>query len=159
MNRTRTAIANYGLTVSEIKDYLKVTTNLEDAVYSALISSSYDAVCNECSRDFISASYTTTVSGSSAEYLSFQYVDSASTGSLVNDLTGAYLYLDAPYYGDISYTVAGNSTSLPGPVKVAMMMLVSHWSENRSPYVTGTIATKLDFTIEQLLSPYKLMRP
>lgn len=57
----------------------------------------------------------------------------------------------AGYSADASATVA--QAAVPQNVKQAILLLVSQWYENREAQVTGTIATTLAFTIENLLAP------
>jgi len=56
--------------------------------------------------------------------------------------------------------VAGSPTdyvsSVPGPIKVAMKLLIGNWFQNREATVTGTINTTLDLAVEMLLTQYKL---
>lgn len=55
----------------------------------------------------------------------------------------------------ITFTAGyGAAAAVPDGVKTAIKMLVAHWYDNRSPVVTGTIATKLPLTVEALLDPF-----
>lgn len=47
---------------------------------------------------------------------------------------------------------------VPGPLKNSILLLVSQMYEYRTPQVTGTIATMLEFTINALTSPYRFVR-
>ena len=152
--RTRT-IANYGLTVSESKNYLKVEVSDDDALIEALVTASYEQVTAECNRDFFATQYTMSVWSSSGDiFLSTQTVDNVSTGSLKEVNGSWYTYIDSTYSGDISFSVA-SSGSLPKGVKVAQMMLINNWYENRLPQVFGVSSAPLEFSVNALLSPYK----
>jgi hypothetical protein len=48
---------------------------------------------------------------------------------------------------------------VPGNVKVAQMMLVNSFYENRLPEAIGNITSPLSFSVGALLSPYKLTKP
>lgn len=47
------------------------------------------------------------------------------------------------------------TSTVPAPIRQAILMLVGHWFKNRETVVTGTIATSLPFAVEALLSPYR----
>lgn len=49
--------------------------------------------------------------------------------------------------------VAGSSTT-PGPVKRAMLLLIGHWYNNREDQIIGTVATSIDHAARNLLAPY-----
>jgi len=145
--------------MAEAKLFLKVENVIEDDLLSALVTASYEQICAETNRDFIQASYTQVFVSGSVEFLTSQYVDTVNTGSVYNRADGAYITFDDVYTGDVTYTVETGSTAIPQNVKVAQMMLISHWFENRGPYAVGVSAAPLDFTITALLSPYKIVRP
>lgn len=50
-------------------------------------------------------------------------------------------------------------STVPAPIRQAMLLLVGHWFRNRETIVTGTIATSLPFSVEALLSPYRRWVP
>lgn len=56
----------------------------------------------------------------------------------------------------VGYGAAGSS--VPGPIKTSILLLVGGFYANREEVVTGTIATKLPRTIESLLAPYRVFR-
>lgn len=59
----------------------------------------------------------------------------------------------------VTYTVGWSTpANVPGPLKQAVLLLVSQMYEYRTPEITGTIATTLQFTIDALTSPYRLLR-
>lgn len=58
----------------------------------------------------------------------------------------------------VSYKVGWTTSNIPIPIKNAVLLMVSHMYENRVPIITGTIASPLDFTIDALLTPYRLVR-
>lgn len=51
----------------------------------------------------------------------------------------------------ITYT-AGYST-VPEPIKMAVLLLISHWYENRE--IIGQTTSQIDFTVNALISPYR----
>ena len=151
----------YGITLAQARQYLRVDSDYtdEDTLISSLITASYYQVIAECNRDFVQTAYTMSVVSSSGDiFVTAQDVTNLSTGSLQSPNGVSYAYFDNYYTGQISYTVASGSTSVPANVSVAQMMLVSQWYDNRQPQVAGTV-TKLDFTVSALLAPYKLVTP
>ena len=66
-----------------------------------------------------------------------------STRAQVNAVTVTYV---------AGYGATG--TSVPAPLRQAIMFLVGHWDLNRLPVVTGTIATELPLHVEDLLNNY-----
>lgn len=52
------------------------------------------------------------------------------------------------------YGAAG--TAVPRPLRQAMLLLVSHWFENREAVISGTIASELPLAVKMLLAPYRV---
>lgn len=44
----------------------------------------------------------------------------------------------------------------PQPLKIAALMLVAHWYQNREAVVTGTIATQVPMAVDTLITPYRV---
>lgn len=49
------------------------------------------------------------------------------------------------------------ATTVPAPIKQAILMMVGHWYENRQDVVTGTIAPPLPMASQYLLAPYRIL--
>lgn len=47
-----------------------------------------------------------------------------------------------------------DKSMVPAALKVAILLLIAHWYQNRETVVTGTIATALPFAAEALLKPF-----
>lgn len=63
-------------------------------------------------------------------------------------------------YPDIVTPAEGSNpevrtSTVPAPLRQAILMLAAHWFKNRETVVTGTIATSLPFAVEALASPYR----
>lgn len=58
----------------------------------------------------------------------------------------------------VRYQVGWSQANVPTPIKLALKLLVSQLYENRTPEVTGTIISKVEFAVEALLRPYRLAR-
>jgi hypothetical protein len=154
----------YGVTLQQARQYLRISDDAtdEDTLISALVSASYEQVCAECNRFFVETAVTMSVASASGDiFVTAADVTNLSTGSRHQwgDSGITYAFFDQYYSGPISYTVASGSTTVPAGVAAAQIMLVSQWYENRQPQVIGASATKLDFSVEALLSPYKIVTP
>lgn len=159
--RTRTNIASYGPSLTEAKNYLRVEFSEDDTLISSLITASYEQVTAECNRDFTACTHSMYVWSSSGDiFLSTQTVNNVSTGSLKEYAGSWYSYIpEGDYFtGNITFTVA-NSGSIPNNVKIAQMILVNNWYENRMPQTIGASASPVSYTVDALLSPYKLIKP
>lgn len=150
--------ASYGLTLTETKTYLKVEHNLEDTLLNGLISASYQHVCNHCNRDLVETVCTTSFYSGSTEFIATQDVTDLSTGSLVRRYDGNWIVFDDYYTGNVSYRTAVSS-SMPEPAKIAQLMLVSQFFENRSTIVVGASVSPLQIAVDALLQPYVLVNP
>ena len=156
--RKQSGITSYGVTLTEAKNYLRVDLSDDDALISSLITASYYQVAAECNQDFFPATYSMNVYSSSGHiFLSTQDVNYVSTGSLTYLGGSWYTYLDSDFTGDIKY-YTNASGSLPSNVKIASMMLVNSFYENRLPEAVGVSTSPLSFTVNALLNPYKLIK-
>ena len=50
----------------------------------------------------------------------------------------------------------GAASAVPDDIKHAIKLLVGHWYESREAVVVGTSANTIPFTVQALLSPYKI---
>lgn len=48
-----------------------------------------------------------------------------------------------------------NAAAVPGPLRHAVLLVVSQLYEHRTPEVTGTIATTLTLSLDALMAPYR----
>jgi len=56
----------------------------------------------------------------------------------------------------ISFEVKVGTTSLPPRLKQAVMMLVSHWYENREPYIVGQTVMAVQDAVTKLVNNYRI---
>jgi uncharacterized phiE125 gp8 family phage protein len=56
------------------------------------------------------------------------------------------------------YVVGWAAADVPQPLKQALLLLVSQMYEHRTPEVTGTIVTSVQFAVNALIAPYRLVR-
>lgn len=52
-------------------------------------------------------------------------------------------------YGD-------DETTVPGPIRRAMLLLISHWFENREATIAGTIIAEIPQGVDRLLRPWRV---
>ncbi len=58
----------------------------------------------------------------------------------------------------IRYTVGWSVANVPQPIKQALLLLVSQMYEHRTPELVGTITSRLEWAVDALLRPYRLVR-
>lgn len=56
------------------------------------------------------------------------------------------------------YPVVNGKSTVPPSIRVAILMLVGHWYQNRSAVVIGNTVADVPFTVEALLGPYRVYR-
>lgn len=83
-------------------------------------------------------------------------------GRLWLNVAGGYSWPDTLDRFDavrVQYTVGwATAGQVPGPLKQAVLLLVSQMYEYRTPQVTGTIVSSLEFAIDALTAPYRMVR-
>lgn len=57
----------------------------------------------------------------------------------------------------VLYVAGYTATTLPATVRQAMLLLVGHWYESRSAVLTGTISKPIEFAVDALLGPDRLL--
>lgn len=50
----------------------------------------------------------------------------------------------------------GARAAVPDEIKQAILMLVGHWYENREASLVGTISKNIEYSVQDILSPYQL---
>lgn len=90
----------------------------------------------------------------------YQVDDKATPGSIVLTELGNWptTELDKVNAVEVEF-VAGygaSAVNIPGPIKLAITHLVSHWFENREPYRDGRMEA-IPATFEMILMPYRFL--
>ncbi|MEQ7870743.1 head-tail connector protein [Chromohalobacter salexigens] len=73
----------------------------------------------------------------------------------------------APQYGtdwpsvidepeSVTITATVGYETIPPDIRVALLLLVGHWYENREQVITGTITSEVPMGVAALLSPYRI---
>lgn len=55
----------------------------------------------------------------------------------------------------VTYAAGVAEADVPAAIKVVILLLVSHWNENREAVVTGTISTSLQLGVDRLLAGHR----
>jgi len=83
------------------------------------------------------------------------YVVIAGTPGEVRPAAGKSWPSQGPVVVEFVAGYGDDATDVPQSAKLAMLMLVCQWYEQRQPLVTGTIVAKLPFAVDALLSALK----
>lgn len=60
----------------------------------------------------------------------------------------------------ITFTAGyGEASAVPNAIKHAMLLIVSHWYDNRDAVNIGNVVTPLPMAVDALLWPYRLLHP
>jgi uncharacterized phiE125 gp8 family phage protein len=167
------------ISLTNLKNYLRIDTNDDDTVLGHLLTSARQACEEYTGRLFGSGSVTfyldsfedsSFIAGPVTAISSVTYYDvdnvlqTLSTARWYADLVSypQRIAFDAPpavyleRFGQVIIaTTAGHST-VPGPVLQAMRMLAAHFYDNRQAVITGTIATEMPLAVHALLAPYRV---
>jgi uncharacterized phiE125 gp8 family phage protein len=58
----------------------------------------------------------------------------------------------------ITYTAGyGTAVDVPEAIRQAMLLLIGHWYANREAVVIGTITKAMEFAVDALLAPYRII--
>lgn len=179
-----TAPATEPLTLAEAKLHLRVDTDVEDSLITALITAARQKVEDDTWRTLITQTWklsldkdevktfmgltkSPTQSISHIKYFDLNVVQQTlSTGSYQSNLLNepAIIQLSSiPQMADrmnameIQFVCGyGVAASVPEALKVAMKYLIGHWYEHRESVSVGNF-TEVPQTYEALIMPYKLI--
>jgi len=179
-----TGPATEPLTLAEAKLYLRVDSDSEDDLITALIKAARLQVENKTYRMLISQTWDLILDKSDigeGELLIYKQPITAISSVKYYDINNTEQTLSSTAYqtevnsnpakvniismpsiynrlGAVTIRfVAGyaNAGAVPQDIKQAMYFLIGHMYENRQMAVTGTIAQDIPFTVEYLLEPYR----
>jgi len=169
------------VTLSEVRRALRIDHDDEDDLIRELIVSAREAVEHMTSLTVVRRAVTKGFDGFS-DYMPLWawpiVVEDGATVSFVDTsgmeqaLAGVRLLAHrrpariAPAVGEhwpaaeaVSVTVtAGYPTrdAVPRALRRAMLMLIGHWYANREAVVIGSVASKLDLAVEELVGPFRI---
>ena len=186
--RVVTPPASEPVTLAEAKAHLRLEGTEDDTYVSALIQAARQHVEEVCWRGVVTQTWEAVLEcfpdtdavelrgGNLASITSVTYVDGdgtsqtlsasvygADTVSVPGRLVLAYneTWPSTREQWDavrVRYVVGWAAADVPAPIKQAMLLLVSQMYEHRTPEVMGGTPGKVDFAVDALLSPYRLVQ-
>jgi len=179
-----TAPAEQPLTRLEVKDFLRLDHDLDDAMLDALIASATAAAEAFTRRALITQTWDWTLDALPAvlevplpplqSVGSITYIDSAGASQT---LASTEYTVDAasqrgrivPAFGKtwpatqgvvnavtVRFTAGyGDRTAVPQPIRLAMLQHVAHWYEHRESVVVGAVVSEMAAAGARLLGPYR----
>ena len=184
--RVITPPASEPVTLAEAKAHLRLETALDDAQVSAAIAAARQWVEGYCWRGLVTQTLELVLEefpeddefelprGNLASITSVKYLDTlgveqtwaadqweTDTAAVPGFLRPAY-GVSWPVTRDtwnaivVRYVVGWAGADVPGPIKSAILLLVSHLYEQRTPETTAAL-NKVSFAVDALLSPYRLV--
>lgn len=166
------------ITLQETKDYLRVDFTDDDALISMLITAARQFIEKLTRRSIAVATWEMSldefpqgeiiiplpplktinsiayIKGGTPQTFSYYEVDDYSQPARLkgewpetdNVLNAVKINFDAGY------------DTVPEPLKQAMLLLISHWYENREPVTMNGSPATIPFTVDALVSQYKIWR-
>lgn len=162
------------ITLSEVKEHLKIDHNDEDNYLNSLIIAARQLVEKQYDIAFINQTWEEIKWGGRKEIFLNKYpvnnvqqvelldddgTSTITTDIIINNDLGSVRYLlgKFPTYQRVKVTyVAGygdNTTDVPEGLKAALKMLITYLYENR-----GDVSTEIPKHIELLFAPYRVMK-
>jgi uncharacterized phiE125 gp8 family phage protein len=168
------------LTLDEVKGHLRVEHSDEDALITALIQATREAVENYTNRQLMPATYEgiaddlahfTLPKAPFQALVSIQYTNSgdvltalpAENYTFLEGGEPAVILVKRPAdYKDVEngvkITFTAGYTSVPESLKAAMKLLIGHLYENREESIIGVQANQLPKASEYLMGPYRVFQ-
>jgi len=164
-------MASY-ITLDQAKDHLRVDFTDDDIYIQCLMDVAETAILNEIrgqvtSEGTVTTAGTTTLTGDGTTFTDYKAgdvikVEGETSTRIIASITSDTVLLVTVAFSSsdsgLTYTLEPTaivSGALPKPIYQAMLLLIGQLYENREPVVIGSIATKLPFSLEYLLAPYK----
>lgn len=176
------------VSVDEAKAHLRLETTADDTYVTELISAAREWVEGHCWRGFVTQTWELVLEqfpdcdhivlpkGQLDSIVSLTYVDADGVTQTADPSLYVADTVSKPgrlvlAYGEswpstrcqwdavkVQYKVGVGASSVPKSVKQAVLLLVSQMYEHRTPEVSGTIVSKVQFAVESLLRRHRLVR-
>jgi uncharacterized phiE125 gp8 family phage protein len=186
--RLVTPPASEPVTLAEAKDHLRLEGADDDTYVSALILTTRQHVEKVCWRGLVTQTREVVLDrfpdcaemelpgGNLGTITSVAYVDANGAEQTLDPDTYEADTVSEPgrlllAYGQswpstrcqwnavrVRYTVGWAVADVPAPIKHALLLLIAHLYEQRAPEVTGAAIGKVEFAVDALLEPYRLVR-
>jgi len=170
------------ISLTNLKNFLKVDTTEDDTLIQALLSTArayvedYTGVlCNSSTVDFYAESFKAfkfsagpvTILGDvkyKTDNTTYATVATTSIAASFKSIPQRIEFYSppTPYANTLERihvrTTAGyTETAVPDPLVQAMRLLVGHWYEQRTQVIVGTITAQIPLGIHALLNPYRIL--
>ena len=163
--KVNSVLGNEIITVSDVKRYLRIDTDEDDALLVDMISQARIWCENYISRDIISKNRTYYLEDTNGLFdLPFAPISSVSTVTVEGEAATFTEYglddISIELNGGpsnnvkVTYITAGLNDGL---IKQSLMQMVSNYYDNRADFVTGTIVSEIPTNVKSILSGYKTM--
>lgn len=180
--------ASPAVSTSDAKAHLRVTSSDEDTLIGTIVEAAVRHVEDVCGRALFTQTWTATFDGFPdgelvlprppvASITSVSYVDEdGATQTLASNAYEKDLGSEPaclwPVYGTTwpatraqrgSVTVVyvagvASTSSIPKPIRQAILLLVGHLYENREAVNIGNIVTTMPMAVDALLAPYRMVQ-
>ncbi|MBT2215839.1 head-tail connector protein [Virgibacillus dakarensis] len=148
-----------------VKQYLRIDYDDEDALIQGMIDASVVHAEAFTRRSLAPKTYELILN----DYVGQVYLPNPpliSVDSVVNEYStpihyevieerGRAVVSLSPEFDKAVITYQSGYGELPKPIEQAILLLVSHFYENRETVIVGTSVVKIPFSVESLLYPYK----
>jgi uncharacterized phiE125 gp8 family phage protein len=154
-----------------VADILAARQHVEQVCWRGLVTQTWEAVLDAFPGDVIELPQGHLVSIASVKYIDTAGAEQtlatteyeADTSSVPGNLRLAYdkSWPDTRTQWNavvVRYVVGWPVADVPQPIKSAILLLVSQLYEHRTPEVLGAIVSKVNFAVNALLAPYRLVR-
>lgn len=176
--------ANEPVTLEEARAHLRLDMEAEDTLLRAFLTAARVALEAQTRRAFVTQSWRLILDAWPAAVVTLPMAPvSAITGVTMNDagaprVVAPSLY-DTALEGDAPRLVAngiwpapsrrvggihidftagyGEAGDVPAPLRQAILLLATHWFENREPVSIGDKAGELPLSVSALIAPYRLV--
>lgn len=159
------------VTLEQAKDHLRVTEDDDDLYIEDLISVAETSILNEIrgqvtGKGTVTTDGTINLVGDGSSFIDLTVGDvikvegetRRTIATIVDDenltVTSAFSTTDS----GLSYFTEPTpleSDELPKPLYQAMLLMIGQLYENREPVIAGVSVSKVPFTVEMLIAPYK----
>ncbi|TFJ92141.1 head-tail connector protein [Lentibacillus salicampi] len=153
------------VSVDTVKDYLRIDYSDEDMLIQSMIGASVSHVETFIRRSLAPKTYELTCEVSGLIKLPNPPVTSIEKVTIGGHAINDYMRVpsepnvleipcdDKNLTLEVQYIAGYNK--LPKPIEQAVLLLISHFYENREAVIVGTSVVKMPFSVEALLYPYK----
>lgn len=141
-----------------VKDYLRIDHDEEDEMISTMLFAAIDYAEKFIRRSIIKKEYELITKGNSIKLPNPPIIEVKSVTVDGEDVEFEFEepnHLKIDNFGKVIVRYEAGYDELPKAIEQALLMLTSHYYENREIVIVGTSVIRIPFTVESLLYPYK----